>query len=325
MNISIIGAGAWGTAVALSSFRAGHNLTLITKCQQDAEEINADHENVTFFPGIKIPQEITVTHLYDSIKTADVLFLICPSAAIEDVCTHIDGLPESTPIISFCKGLPVNYWKLPSMYISEHFPKNNFGVISGPSYAREVALGFPTRLVLASKDYCCKNLPISFSNMSIIYSDDVIGVELGGCLKNIYAIGAGIFDGLKLGENSKCSYLTACIHEMISIGSALGAHADSFFGPSGIGDLLATCTGPWSRNRTFGESITQDYNPQKLFNQSVAAIEGYRSAKTFHNIFEEKAIKAPIVDAIYEILYTNNCQNTADMKAKLLASVFDQK
>jgi glycerol-3-phosphate dehydrogenase (NAD(P)+) len=323
MNISIIGAGAWGTAVALSSFRAGHAITLITKSEADASEINTNHENLTFFPGITIPEKITATHRYDSTRTCDVLFLICPSAAIDDVCQHIkaENFPASIPIISFCKGLPSSTWELPSMYVKRHFPNNIFGVLSGPSYAREVALDLQTQLVLASENNCCKNLNVTFSNMSIVYDTDIVGVELGGCLKNIYAIGAGICDGLKLGDNAKCAYITSCLREMVHLGTSLGAQKQTFLGPSGLGDLLLTCSGSWSRNRTFGETITQNHNPQEFISQSVAAVEGYRSTKTFYNIFKEKAIDAPIINALYRILY-DSIISVEEMQRLLFLSVF---
>ncbi|MDR1435404.1 MAG: NAD(P)H-dependent glycerol-3-phosphate dehydrogenase [Puniceicoccales bacterium] len=325
MEISIIGAGAWGTAVALSSFQAGHSVTLITKSKGDADEINGNHENITFFPGIKIPEAIAATQQYVSLENCDALFLICPSAAIDAICTQIKthAFRESVPIFSFCKGLPGAIWELPSMYVRRHFPRNPFGVFSGPSYAREVALNFPTKLVLASENYCCKNVPISFKNMAIEYGEDVIGVELGGCLKNIYAIGAGIFDGLGLGDNGKCSYITACLHEMIEIGKKLGAQEETFFGPSGLGDLLATCSGSWSRNRSFGENISKNNNPQEVIANSVAAIEGYRSTKTFHDIFMEKTISAPIMEAIYAILY-EKISPFEQMKDMLLGATFSK-
>jgi glycerol-3-phosphate dehydrogenase (NAD(P)+) len=323
MNVSIIGAGAWGTAVALSSFRAGHAVTLITKSETDASEINTNHENLTFLPGIKIPEEIAATHRYDSIRSCDVLFLICPSAAIDDVCRHIkaENFPTSTPIVSFCKGLPSSAWELTSGYVRRHFPNNVFGVLSGPSYAREVALNLQTQLVLASENDDCKNLGITFSNMSIAYDTDIVGVELGGCLKNIYAIGAGICDGLKLGDNAKCAYITSCLREMVHLGTSLGAQKQTFFGPSGLGDLLLTCSGSWSRNRTFGETITQNRNPQEIISQSVAAVEGYRSAEIFYNIFKEKAIDAPIVNALYRILY-DSIGSIEEVQRLLFLSVF---
>jgi glycerol-3-phosphate dehydrogenase (NAD(P)+) len=323
VKIAIIGAGAWGTAVALSSFYGGHSVTLIAKSQQDADEINAHHENLTFFPGIKIPENIAATHEYASLESCDAVFLICPSSAIDDVCANIraQGLKTSVPIFSLCKGLPGSTWEPPSMFIGRHFPRNPFGVLSGPSYAREVALGLPTKLVLASAHNGCKNIPISFKNMAIEYADDVIGVELGGCLKNIYAIGAGVFDGLRLGDNAKCSYITACLQEMMCVGRALGARESTFEGPSGLGDLLATCSGSWSRNRTFGENIAHNENPQEFVGHSVAAIEGYRSAKTFHHILREKGIGAPIIGAVYGILYGQNF-SPEGMRETLLQAVF---
>jgi glycerol-3-phosphate dehydrogenase (NAD(P)+) len=323
MNISIVGAGAWGTAVALNSFRAGHAVTLITKSEADADEINGNHENLTFFPGIKIPEAIKATHRYDPICSCDILYLVCPSAAIDDVCEHVKSvnLPTSIPIISFCKGLPGAIWELPSMYIRRHFPQNIFGVLSGPSYAREVAQYLPTKLVLASENNYCKNLGIGFHNMAIVYDGDVVGVELGGCLKNIYAIGAGICDGLKLGDNAKCAYITSCLHEMVHIGVSLEAKEQTFFGPSGLADLLLTCSGSWSRNRTFGEMITQDNDPQKIIGQSTAAVEGYRSTKIFHNIFTEKTIDAPIANALYCILY-ESVSSLETMRTILFSSVF---
>jgi glycerol-3-phosphate dehydrogenase (NAD(P)+) len=208
------------------------------------------------------------------------------------------------------------------MHIKRHFPQNIFGVLSGPSYAREVALNFQTQPVLASKNNCCKDLNITFSNMALIYDTDIIGVELGGCLKNIYAIGAGICDGLKLGDNAKCAYITACLHEMVHLGMSLGAQKQTFFGPSGLGDLLLTCSGNWSRNRTFGETIAQNYNPQEIINKSVAAVEGYRSIKTFYDIFKERAIDAPIANALYRMLY-GSITSQKEMRTILFRSVFE--
>jgi glycerol-3-phosphate dehydrogenase (NAD(P)+) len=207
------------------------------------------------------------------------------------------------------------------MYVKRHFLKNSFGVLSGPSYAREVALGYATKLVLASENNCYKNFPLNFHNMAIIYDTDVIGVELGGCLKNIYAIGAGICDGLKLGDNVKCSYITACLREMVHLGTALGAREETFFGPSGLGDLLLTCFGSWSRNRSFGETITQNNNPQEIISKSVAAVEGYRSVKSFYNIFKGKAMDAPIVNALYHVLY-QSVTSLEEIRTVLFASIF---
>ena len=323
MNISIIGAGAWGTAVALSSLRAGHRVTLITKNQADADEINTFHENITFFPGIRVPSEIVVTHSYDSLASCDSLYLICPSAAIENVCTNIkqNKLNPKAVIFSFCKGLPGSTWELPSMFIKRHFPNIPFGVVSGPSYAKEVALDLPTKLSLGSNDSQLKNFPISFSNMGIEFCDDVIGIELGGCLKNVYAIGAGMIDGLKLGDNAKSSYISIALQEIISIGKQLGAKESTFFGPSGLGDLLATCSGTWSRNRSFGEKITENNDPQSIFNSSVSAIEGYRSAKTFHDIFQTKNISTKLLELIYQILYEKT-PSKEEIKSKILSNIF---
>ncbi|MDR3317485.1 MAG: NAD(P)-dependent glycerol-3-phosphate dehydrogenase [Puniceicoccales bacterium] len=323
MRITIVGAGAWGSAVALSSFYAGHSVTLVAKSPQDADEININHENLTFFPGIKIPEDIHATHEYSSLESCELLFFICPSSAINDVCecVKMHTVSPSVPIFSFCKGLPGSTWELPSMYVRRHFPNNPFAILSGPSYAREVALNLPTKLVLASENNRCKNIPISFKSMTIEYSDDVIGVELGGCLKNIYAIGAGMFDGLQFGDNARCSYITACLHEMMHVGKQLGAKEATFKGPSGLGDLLATCSGTWSRNRTFGENIANNKNPQEIINHSVAAIEGYRSAETFYNTFQEKGISAPIVEAIYHILYEQKL-SPIYMQNTLLSAAF---
>lgn len=326
MDISIIGAGAWGTAVALSALEAGHRISLITKNQDDADLINKHHENVTFFPGISIPEEISVTASYDSLKTCDALFLICPSAAVESVCENIklNQLNPDAPIFSFCKGLPGSTWELPSMFINKHFPDARFGVFSGPSYAKEVARGLPTKLTLGSKNNCLQDFPVSFGNMGIYYCDDVVGVELGGCLKNIFAIGAGIVDGLQLGDNAKSSYIATALQEMVDIGENLGAKKDTFFGPSGLGDLLATCTGSWSRNRTFGETITKNSNIQEIFNSSVSAIEGYRSTKTFYNILKERNIQAKLVNVIYDILY-GDALTVQQLKDKLLSEIFIAK
>ncbi|MDR1413788.1 MAG: NAD(P)-dependent glycerol-3-phosphate dehydrogenase [Puniceicoccales bacterium] len=310
MNIAIFGAGAWGTAVACYCKQIGHGVTLLPKFEEQAEKIIKYSENVDFLPGIPLPSEIKITtDVAIGLANADVAFLACPSVGMEDLCRNLQessrNLRQLPILISLCKGIQNENLEVASDLIERILPNFEYGVLAGPTNAREIAEGGHAAMVLASKSGKIYEMQKAFNSERIrIYSSaDVKGAELGGCLKNVYAIGAGICDGLHLGDNAKAAYLTRSLREMISIGVALGGQAETFYGLSGFGDFIATCMGEWSRNRTFGERIASGESVDEIFASQKAAVEGYKTAKAFHLMCEKLEIEAPIMAELHSVLF----------------------
>jgi glycerol-3-phosphate dehydrogenase (NAD(P)+) len=309
MRISVFGAGAWGTAVACYCSGIGHGVTLLPRFNEQAELMLKNRENVDFLPGVKLPTSMAIaTDIGLGLADADVAFLACPSVGIEDLCGNIGRAkkPGELPLLlSLCKGIQNENMETASNIIERLLPEFEYGVLAGPTNAKEVANGKHAAMVLATKSDRIYGIQekLSSERMRIYSSDDVRGVELGGCLKNIYAIGAGICDGLQLGDNAKAAYLTRSLRELISIGVLLGGKAETFHGLSGFGDFIATCTGAWSRNRTFGERIGRGETADAILNSQKTAVEGYKTTKSLHTICKKSGINAPVIDEIYAILY----------------------
>ncbi|MDR1401873.1 MAG: NAD(P)-dependent glycerol-3-phosphate dehydrogenase [Puniceicoccales bacterium] len=310
MNISIFGAGAWGTAIAHYCRQIGHGVTLLPKFEEQAEKIIKHRENVDFLPGISLPAEINITtDVAVGLENADVAFLACPSVGMEDLCRSLGEfskeMDELPILISLCKGIQNENLEVASDLIGRMLPNFEYGVLAGPTNAREIAEGKNAAMVLATESEKIYAMQEAFNSEKIrIYSStDVKGAELGGCLKNAYAIGAGICDGLNLGDNSRAAYLTRSLKELVAIGVALGGRTETFYGLSGFGDFIATCMGAWSRNRTFGESLGRGESVEKIFATQKSAVEGYKTTKAFHLICEKKGISAPIMAELHAILF----------------------
>ncbi|MDR0444853.1 MAG: NAD(P)-dependent glycerol-3-phosphate dehydrogenase [Puniceicoccales bacterium] len=304
MKIAVVGAGAWGTAVGILCAKAQHSVTFITQFEEQALALQRLGENAEFLPEIPVPPEIVATADYGALSAQECIFLACPSKALPDVCQQLSHCALNTEacFISLCKGLQPDRLALPSdVFRSFQFP-HIFAVLSGPTHARDVALGKPTAVVLASEsESIARHLQkqLQWSTVRIYRSQDVYGVELAGCLKNVYAIGAGISDGLGYSDNGKCAYIACVLKEMTSIGQALGGQKKTFAGFSGLGDLMATCVGSWSRNRQFGQDWVRNQRPP----EAATTVEGYSATQSFYKICQQKHIQAPVLETIYEILY----------------------
>jgi glycerol-3-phosphate dehydrogenase (NAD(P)+) len=214
------------------------------------------------------------------------------------------------PLVSLAKGLEATTHLRPSEIIQEVLPGSRVATLSGPSNAEEVALGMPTAVVLASNQIHGERISelqaaLSARSFRVYASDDLTGVELGGCLKNIYAIAAGCCDGLKLGDNAKSAMLTRALSEMVRLGQLLGARAETFYGLGGFGDLVATAHGSWSRNRTFGQRIAEGTPARVLIENRRTVVEGYRSALSFFELCRTRGIEAPILAEVHAILYAD--------------------
>ena len=210
-------------------------------------------------------------------------------------------------MLSLCKGIEAETNLLSAEVIGEELSESRVGVLSGPTHAREVAEGRPSAIVFATRGHDTYTLSIqeamSDRNLRVYTAEDLKGVELGACFKNVYAIAAGICDGLGFGDNAKAALLTRALAEMVRLGVALGGQLGTFYGLSGFGDLVATCNGGWSRNRTFGQLIAEGERIESLITERRMTVEGYRSTQCFYHVCRERDLESPILDEVYAVLY----------------------
>ena len=312
MNFLVLGAGAWGTAFALHLARAGHRVTLAPRRAEQARALAERRENAEYLPGVPLPAAIEITaDLSDAVEAANVILLACPAQALRPTCERLGMTLVSTArrqlVLSLAKGLELGTHLRPSEIIGEALPAAAAGSLTGPTNALEVARGQPAAMVLAASplDGFAQEVQAAMSGATLrIYtSDDLPGVEFGGCLKNVYAIAAGCCDGLELGDNTKAALLTRALAEMVRVGAALGARAETFYGLSGFGDLIATCYGGWSRNREFGEKIGEGRSVTELLVDRKTVVEGYKTTEAFAGLCAERKIDAPILRETHAILF----------------------
>jgi len=313
MNFTVIGAGAWGTAFAIHLARnAGHSVYLAPRRAEHAAALVATRENADYLPGIALPERLNVTaELTSALVDAEVLLLACPSQALRETCLQIrTALPRNAAaplVLSLAKGLEVGSHKPPSEVIAECLPTCGVGALTGPTNAAEVARDQPAAMLLAvthpPESLRTVQAALSSAALRVYTSTDLVGAELGGCLKNIYAIAAGCCDGLRLGDNARAALLTRALAEMIRVGVALGAQPETFYGLSGFGDLVATCHGAWSRNRQFGEQIGAGARATELLAGRRSVVEGYKTTQSFNELCTERGIEAPILREMHAILF----------------------
>jgi glycerol-3-phosphate dehydrogenase (NAD(P)+) len=311
MNFVVVGAGAWGTAFAVHLARSGREVVLAPRRSEHAARLRERRENFDYLPGIPLPPSIRVEHeLSSALKDADVLLIACPSQALSQTCARVsDYLQSGRPslVVSLAKGLELGSHRRPSEVIAATLSGCAVGSLTGPTNAAEVARGLPAAMVLgtATINERTKEIQGSLSGPTLrVYTcDDLAGVEYGGSLKNVYAIAAGCCDGLKLGDNAKAALLTRALAEMVRVGTTLGARAETFYGLSGFGDLVATCHGSWSRNREFGENVGSGQTVAELLHNRKSVVEGYKTTQSFKELCAEKKIEAPILQEMYAILF----------------------
>ena len=313
MNIVVIGAGAWGTAFALHLSRLGHTVTLAPRRFEQAHALASTRENTDYLPGFILPQSVQIAHeMAPVLMEAELLVLACPSQVLRETCGRIAaGLAQATQlklVVSLVKGLELGTHLRPTEVMAAMLSGRAVGCLSGPTNAAEVAAGKPCAMVLAASGVgeaylAAVQAALSGPGLRVYRGDDVAGVEFGGCLKNVYAIAAGCCDGLRLGDNAKAALLTRALAEMVRVGVALGSKAETFYGLGGFGDLVATCNGPWSRNRTFGQHLGEGQKASTLIAASKSVVEGYRTTESFQGLCFERGIDAPILGETYKILY----------------------
>ena len=312
MNFAVIGAGAWGTAFAIHLSKLGHTVTLVPRRFEQALALSSTRENLEYLPGIALPPSLQIGYeLAPVLMEAEVVLLACPAQALRETCEKVRvNLALATQlklIVSLAKGLELGTHLRPTEVISAVLPQYAVSALSGPTNAAEVARGKPSAMTLAAVQLdefmMVVQAGLSGPTLRVYTSDDVAGVEFGGCLKNIYAIAAGCCDGLKLGDNSKAALLTRALAEMVRVGQALGAREETFYGLSGFGDLVATCHGGWSRNREFGQRVGEGRTVAELFAGRKTVVEGYKTTDSFAELCNDRNIDAPILREMRAMLF----------------------
>ena len=305
-KIAVMGSGGWGTAIAMSALSGGNDVTVWSAFPEEIERIISTGEN-PLLPGIKMPEGLKFTSDISFIKNVDIIVTAVPSFATGSVAKQIaeEGISESTVIVNISKGFDPKTRDRLSLTIQAALPNNKVAVLSGPSHAEEVARNIPTALVSASSDketalmvQKCFTTPF----LRVYTNNDVIGVELGGAIKNVIALAAGMTDGLKLGDNSKAALMTRGLNEIGRLGKAMGGNEKTFAGLSGIGDLIVTCTSMHSRNRRAGILIGEGMPVEEAI-KKIGTVEGYHAAKLAHELKQKYDVDMPIMDACYKVCY----------------------
>jgi len=308
MKVSVIGAGGWGTALAIILNERHNDVTLWEYFQDYARVLDEKRENIKFLKGVKIPARIAIsTDLKQSVETAEVIVLAVPSHVLRGLLKKIKVLDYRKKIfVSVIKGVEQKSLKTMSQVIKDVLGPVKTAVLSGPSHAEEVARKTPTTVVAASKTpgLSEKIQDLFFTKSFRVYSNkDVLGVELGGSVKNVIAIAAGILDGMGAGDNTKAALMTRGLAEMKRLGTAMGADEATFSGLSGIGDLIVTCASRHSRNRSVGEQLGRGKKIGQILKKMEMVAEGVKTTLSVHKLAKKYGVEMPITREVYEVLY----------------------
>ena len=306
-KITFLGGGSFGTALAVLLAEKNNIVNIYSRDKNVVNEINIKRTNEKYMENMIIPSGVTAFDLVEeAIEGADYIVLSVPSHVVRTMCKLLKGkISKNIPIISIAKGIEEDSDKRLSLVIEEEL--NNPGVVlSGPSHAEEVSMKLPTTIVSTSKDmkYATDVQDLFMNSYFRIYTnDDIIGVEIGGAVKNIIALAAGVIDGLGYGDNTKAALLTRGMKEISRVGIALGGKAETFYGLTGMGDLIVTCTSMHSRNRRAGLLIGKGMNVDEALKEVGMVVEGVKACKAFYQLKEKINISMPITDGLYKGLF----------------------
>ncbi|PHR16545.1 MAG: glycerol-3-phosphate dehydrogenase [Sphingopyxis sp.] len=302
-KIGVIGAGAWGTALAQVLSEGQDQLLLWARETETVDQINSGHENRSFLPGYRLSENILATQDWDTMAACDILLLVTPAQYLR---ATLDSLPDTdATLILCCKGIEAQSRMLMSEVAAELRPDNPLAVLSGPTFAHEVAQGLPTALTLAceSEDVWQRLNPlIAKTSFRPYFSDDVIGAEIGGAVKNVLAIGCGVVDGAGLGQNARASLIGRGFAEMLRYGAARGAKAETLSGLCGLGDLVLTCSSTSSRNFSLGRGLGEGLPADSLLSDRTTVAEGAFTAPVLQQDARARQVDMPIVDAVCALL-----------------------
>jgi glycerol-3-phosphate dehydrogenase (NAD(P)+) len=307
LKLAVIAAGAWGTALAIT-FCAKHKVTLWTREEDVTEEMLATRENRHFLPGYPLPESLQVgTDFEASVADADLLVIAAPLIGFRPTLRRLRETGQVKPLIWVCKGFEAETAMLPHQVVADELGEGlPCGVLSGPSFAEEVAKGLPLAVTLASRDAGFARriaLELHSARFRIYANDDLPGVETGGAVKNIMAIATGICDGLGLGYNARAALMTRGLAEIARLGVALGGHPNTFMGLAGMGDLILTCTGDLSRNRQVGLALAAGKKLPQILADLGHIAEGVSTAREVARLADQLGIEMPITQAVNSILH----------------------
>ena len=321
MKIAVIGSGGWGTAIAVMLAKRGHNVYLWSWIQEETDRLNRDRENKEFLPEVKFPENIYCTHdMGECVNDAELVITAAPSPATRTTAKQLAPIvKDGQRIVNISKGLEEGTLLRLSEVYKQEIPQADISVMSGPSHAEEVSRGLPTTNVVASgnKETAKFIQDVFMGDMFRVYtSTDMIGVELGGALKNVIALCAGISDGLGYGDNTKAALITRGLAEIARLGKAMGADERTFMGLSGIGDLIVTCTSMHSRNRRAGILLGQGKSLEETLESVHMVVEGVNTATAAYEMANKYGVEMPIVEEAYNILY--NGKNAKEAVLRLM-------
>ena len=320
MKVAVLGAGAWGTALA-SHLAAKHDTVLWARDANLLASIAGAHENLAYLPGVPLHPALRFDAQFDSVLAhaggpGDLCVIAAPVAGLRVLCEAMqDGRGVPAQLIWLCKGFEADTQRLPHQVVEEVLGAHaHCGALSGPSFAKEVAAGLPVALTVASASEACRDLTVQAFHhgaMRIYTGDDVVGVEVGGAVKNVLAIATGIADGLGLGLNARAALITRGLAEMTRLGIALGGRAETFTGLTGLGDLILTATGDLSRNRTVGMQLAGGSTLETILGQLGHVAEGVRCAKAVMQIAQQHGVEMPISEAVCAVLFDGRAPRDA--------------
>lgn len=308
MRISVLGAGSWGTALAVLLCNNGHEVTLWSIDQREVAMIDEKREQVEKLPGVQIPDRIAVSNdLESSMAGRELLVLAVPSIYVRSTARMMQSYAEEGQmIVNVAKGIEEETLMNMTDVIEDEIPNARVAVLSGPSHAEEVGRGIPTTVVVGAKDKeTAEYVQDAFMNAKfrVYTSPDMVGIELGAALKNVIALAAGIVDGLGYGDNTKAALITRGIAEITRLGMAMGGRAETFGGLSGIGDLIVTCTSTHSRNHNAGYLIGQGHSYQEAMDEVKMVVEGVYSAKAALRLAQKYEVEVPITEQVNRVLF----------------------
>ena len=306
-KITVLGAGGWGMALAISAFGGGNEVTVWSPFPEEVTGLLKNRGNEKLLSGIKLPEGIDITTDLSAVSGSAITIIATPSLAVRQTAKRLATQKDFGIVVNVAKGFERGSLMRLSEVISDELPNAQVAVLSGPSHAEEVARGIPTSVAVASKSAVTAQIVqsiLSGENFRIYTSDDLIGVELGGALKNVIAIAAGFCDGLGLGDKTKAALITRGLAEIARLADSMGAKEYTFSGLAGIGDLVVTCTSRHSRNHRFGEKVGAG-TPIKQALEEVGTVEGYYAAELAYTLAKKYKIEMPITEECYAILYEN--------------------
>jgi glycerol-3-phosphate dehydrogenase (NAD(P)+) len=315
-RVAVIGAGSWGTALAIHSVNCGHSVRLWVHSPDTLKILQQTRVNAIYLPDFKLPQEIEITSDHSCVSDADYILFAVPSVYFRRTFeTFIPHLKEKAVLISSIKGMEADTRKRISEIV-EDLSGNRFiySVLSGPSFAQEVALHYPTAVVIGSThEEIAKQIQQDFrsSYFRLYYNNDVTGIEVAASIKNIIAIASGVVTGLGYGYNTTAGLITRGVAELSRLAIKIGAKSATMSGLAGLGDLVLTCTGPLSRNRTVGVELGRGKKIQEIMSETRMVAEGIRTAEAIYNLSQQLQVSMPITEQVYKVLYKDHDPRTA--------------